>query len=130
MNDLKIVNNKDTAFSMIINKNYALLVSRFETMYTNHSDLIKCLDKTETFATFPIAFYVKKDFQMIKLFNKIIRYAFEAGLIDLWQKQFTIKTIKTSTFINFEPIHMYNLYAVIILIGLNQFYHGQFFYLK
>lgn len=85
--DLEVVNTTENSFDLAINKHYAALVSRSKTISNLNQKFIKCFDKSQTFATFPISILVKNDSELITELNKIIRYAFEAGLVNLWRNR-------------------------------------------
>lgn len=121
ISDVKIVNNPEKLKNIILNENYAALVTRIETMLIYQQNSIKCFNKTQTFSTFPIAFFVRKDFKIIDSFNKIIRHAFEAGLIQLWFNRLSNEKFTKHDDNSINPIKLNHLTFLIGFVVVVEF---------
>lgn len=85
MKDLTTVNDTQTALDLILNEQFAALASQSEIMFFSEPKSIKCFDKIQVFAVYPIAMFARKDMKLISSLQKIIQSAIEAGLIDFWR---------------------------------------------
>lgn len=115
---MKIVENNEIVLNVILTENekYAALVSRSVQISTQMQNSIKCFDKTQTFATFPIAIFIRNNSKMITSFNTIIRYAFEGGLIELWSKRIIKEKTRKDILNDISSVSMNKLYFPFILI--------------
>lgn len=116
MSEIKITKDINSSFDSVVNERYAALVSRSEVV-SNDLHLIKCFDRTQTFASLPIALFVnKKNLAIVSSSNRIIRHAFEGGLIKLWRSRFVRKKYKNINLFEIDTIQMHHLTFLYVLM--------------
>lgn len=76
---------------LILDQNDDLAVATLRHHAINIPDIprekLYCFDKTENIISLTISMWVRKDFPLLTRLNKIIRYSFEAGLIQKWESE-------------------------------------------
>lgn len=69
------------------NPNSALAISRLNFDNSRWNDVIFCLDKSQSYLTFPVSMFIRRSSGTIDRINQCIQRLFEAGTIQLWMKR-------------------------------------------